>query len=310
MTALTGNRNLDYDPRGRNVYDLASAQQVWAGGLVGLNAAGFLIDWDNAAATQFVGVCAENAFEGPTTQDVAPIHDGGGILKHIPVASAVQSSVGLEIFCTTDNVLTDCVLAAGAVSRGFGRIIRFRSNTNCDIEIYSAAEWSAGRGQLDSIASITDNTTGAGTDTLAIGVGIYEIAFPYLLKDIADGDLITNLIIGHKFKIISLKWVTTFAATTGSKDSDITVEIGATTVTGIAIALDSDDSTTDTLGVVTTSDADAANTGSATATVSIIAASTVAFTEGSGVFLLEVQNMDAADAFASLRDKIQEILAI
>ena len=131
-----------------------------------------------------------------------------------------------------------------------------------------------------------------------------------MLKDIADGDLITNLIIGLKFKIISLKWATTFAATTGSKDSDITVEIGATPVTNIAIALDSDDSTTDTLGVVTTSDADAANTGSGTATVSIIAASTVAFSEGSGVFLLEVQNMDTADAFASLRDKIEEILAI
>ena len=65
------------------------------------------------------------------------------IIKHIPIASAVQGSVGLEVYSTTDNVLADCVLDGGATSRGIGIIIRFVSAADCDIQLYSHAEWSA-----------------------------------------------------------------------------------------------------------------------------------------------------------------------
>lgn len=167
MAALTANQNVETAPRGRNVYDLASAQQVWAGGLCGKNVAGFLIPWDNVAATQFVGLVLEDALEGAATQDVAPVHDEGFLIKNIPIASAVQGSVGLEVHCTTDNPLEDCVLAGAAVSRGIGRIIRFRSSSDCDIEVYSAAEWSARSGALDSIVALTDSSGGTGSDTLA-----------------------------------------------------------------------------------------------------------------------------------------------
>ena len=313
MTALTGNRNLDYDPRGRNVYDLASAQQVWAGGLVGLNAAGFLIDWDNAAATQFVGVCAENALEGPTTQDVAPIHDGGGILKHIPVASAVQGSVGLEIFCTTDNVLTDCVLAAGAVSRGFGRIIRFRSNTDCDIEIYSAAEWSAGRGQLDSIASITDNSTGTGTDTIAAGVGKVVLTFPFeFITSTSAIDVATAFLPGFKFKVLDWAWIDGGTALVGASGSRVAnLEIGTTDVGTSASTCTVVQSGTAPGRKIDATAISGANTGSASDTLSVeIANGGTTITAGNGYFIVVLQNMDTADAFASLRDKIEEILAI
>lgn len=158
-----------------------------------------------------------------------------------------------------------------------------------------------------SQVAITDSTTGTSSDTLAAGAGIYQVSFPYDLADIADGDLVTDYVVGHKFKILSLKWTTTKAATTAAKDSDITMDIGSTAITTIAIALDSDDGTTDTLGGVTTIDATALNTGSATATISIVAASTVAFIEGSGVFTVEIQNMDTADAMASIADKWNEL---
>ena len=147
--------------------------------------------------------------------------------------------------------------------------------------------------------SMVDSSGGTASNTVAVGVGIYQLAFPYLLPSIADGDLLTDYIVGHKFKILSLKWVTTAAASTGAKGSTITLEIGATGVTGIAIVLDSDDSTTNALGGVTTDDGTALNVGSSTATISIIAGSTTTFSEGSGVFIVEIQNMDTADAFAT-----------
>ena len=141
MTALAANQNVEAMPLGRNVYDLLATQQVWAGGLVGLTAAGFLIPWDNVATSVFTGICLENALE--PTQDVAPVNDEGFILKNVPIASAVQGSVGLDVHCTTDNPLDDLVLDAGATSRAIGRIIRFRSAADCDIEVYSAIAWQA-----------------------------------------------------------------------------------------------------------------------------------------------------------------------
>lgn len=139
MTALAASRVLPTAPRGRLPYDLLATQQVWGGGLVGVTAAGFLIPWDNIATSIFIGVCLEDALE--PTQDVAKVDDSGTVVKNIPVASAVQGSVGLEVYCTTDNVMTDCVLNAAATSRAIGRIARWRSATDCDIELYSAAEW-------------------------------------------------------------------------------------------------------------------------------------------------------------------------
>jgi hypothetical protein len=44
----------------------------------------------------------------------------------------------------------------------------------------------------------------------------------------------------------------------------------------------------------------AANTGSASDTLTVKAASTTAFAEGKGVLIVRIQNMDTADAFAGL----------
>ncbi len=141
MTALASNRVLPTFPKDRNVYDLLAAQQVWGGSLVGLTAAGFLVPWDNVATTVFVGVCLEDALE--PTFDVGKVDDSGTIVKNIPIASAAQTNVGDQVHCTTDNILTDAVLDGGATSRGVGTIIRFRSATDCDIQLYSHSEFQA-----------------------------------------------------------------------------------------------------------------------------------------------------------------------
>ena len=143
MTALAAARTLENFATGRNVYDLQVTTQVWAGGLVGLNAGGFLIPWANVNTTVFIGVCLVSALEVVGVVDVAAVNDEGMIIKHVPIASAVQGSVGLECYSETDNVLTDLELDSGVTSRAIGRIIRFLSNTDCDIQLYSAQEWMA-----------------------------------------------------------------------------------------------------------------------------------------------------------------------
>lgn len=157
-----------------------------------------------------------------------------------------------------------------------------------------------------SQVAITDSTTGTASDTLAAGAGTYLLAFPMALKEITDGDFLTDYTIGHKFKLLSFAYVADVEETTGSKLSTLTLEIGSTATTGGSLAMTSAKGTP--TGKVSAATAiTALNTGSATDTISIIGASTTAFVEGSGSLIIEVQNMDTADALASIADKWNEI---
>lgn len=148
-------------------------------------------------------------------------------------------------------------------------------------------------------AAFTDNTTGTTTTTLAAGAGIYNLAFDLPLAGITDADILTSFLPGHKFKILAFDFYTTVAVTTGAKASTINLEIGAVDVTGGVIALTSANCTPKGVKVAGTS-VTAANTGSATDVISMEATLTTAFVEGEGHFVIRIQNMDIADAFAGL----------
>lgn len=155
--------------------------------------------------------------------------------------------------------------------------------------------------------AFTDNSTGTPSDTIAAGVGISTFAFQTLLADIADGDLMTDFPLGYKFKILAFDFVTESAATTPAKQSTIHLEIGATPVTGGVISLTSASCTPK--GVITAGTAvTALNTGAATDLISIVAATTSTFIQGSGTFYITVQNMDSADSIASLADHLNDVL--
>lgn len=151
---------------------------------------------------------------------------------------------------------------------------------------------------------ITDSTGGSASTTLAAGVGVYNMTVP--LTSLATGlstsaiDLMTGIVVGHKFKILGFYFVTTVAGTGSGASQTFNLEIGTTNVTGgslnVTLASTSD------IGEVTTSTAiTAANTGTASDTLSIeMAASGTVFTAGAGYFVIRIQNMDTADAFASL----------
>jgi len=106
------------------------------------------------------------------------------------------------------------------------------------------------------------------------------LTFPFLLATIADGDLVSGITPGFAGKIVAFYAVVTAAATTAAKASTLNLEIGTTNLTGGSLALTSANMTP--LGATVAASAiTAANVFTATDTISIEAASTTAFVEGS-----------------------------
>lgn len=149
-------------------------------------------------------------------------------------------------------------------------------------------------------APVTNSTTGSDQAALAAGAGVHTILVPiHNLATVADGDVITTLTPGYKFKILAVDAFVTNEVTTAAKASSLNLEIGTTNLTGGVVALTSANCAT--LGAKVAGTAvTAANTGTAADTISIEAASTTAFIEGGVMLQITIQNMDTADAFASL----------
>lgn len=161
-----------------------------------------------------------------------------------------------------------------------------------------------------AVVSLTDSSGGTGDDALEVGVGDLTMEFATTLVAVTaaeGGDLITDLPIPFRFRVISLDWVTFIAGVGSSATHVLTVDIGATPVTTLTLTIT--EASTNTIGEVTAGvAATAADVGAAGDLLSIAVAAGTNFTAGEGVLVLKLQNMDTADAFASLADKVQEIL--
>lgn len=161
--------------------------------------------------------------------------------------------------------------------------------------------------------TITDNSGGSASDTIAAGVGIYTLAIP--LSSLATGlstsalDLLTNYTPGYAFKLLAFDWVTTIAGTGSGASQVFNLEIGSTNVTGgvLTVTLGS----TATVGSITNGTAiTAANVGTSTDTISLeMAGGGTVFTAGAGFFLIKIQNLDEANAIASLADHVNDLIA-
>jgi len=160
-------------------------------------------------------------------------------------------------------------------------------------------------------ADLTNNTTGTPAATLNAGTGVATLTIP--LTSLVTGlgvlaiDLLTNYVPGYAFKLLAFDFITTVAGTGAGASQVFNLEIGTTNVTGgvLTVTLAS----TATIGVQTNGTAiTAANTGTATDTLSIeMAAGGTVFTAGAGYFVIKVQNMDTANAVASLNASITAI---
>lgn len=157
--------------------------------------------------------------------------------------------------------------------------------------------------------AITDNSTGTASNTIAAGAGVATISIPITLVQITGAaDVLTTYTPGYKFKILGVDARVVEVATTVGKAVSLNLEIGTTDLTGGVVALTSANCTP--LGAAIAGSAVTGNnTGTAADTVSIEASSVTAFAEGAVVLLIRIQNMDTADAIASLADHINDLIA-
>lgn len=160
---------------------------------------------------------------------------------------------------------------------------------------------------LAQVPLITDNSTGAtNITTTPAGFGISSITIPVPanLSTLTTGgvDMTTGIVIPYKFKVIAWEFMTTLAGTGSGASLVFNLEIGTTDVGTVPSTCTVTLAGTDTIGKRTAATAvSGANTGATGAALSVeVAGSGTAFTAGSGYFTVWIQNMEVADAYASL----------
>lgn len=158
--------------------------------------------------------------------------------------------------------------------------------------------------------ALTDNSTGTASDTIAAGVGVTTLMFAVDLTTLTTlaRELLTDYVLGYAFKILAVDFVVTDEGTGAGATQTINLEINSTNVTGGVI--NPTLANTATAGALVAGTAVTANnTGSNAATLSIeVAAGGTIFTAGQGIILVKVQNMDSANAIASLSDHINDLI--
>lgn len=160
--------------------------------------------------------------------------------------------------------------------------------------------------------AFTDNSTGTASDTIAAGVGVQTLTIP--LSSLATGlstaalDLLTAYVPGYRFRILSFDFATTIVGAGAGASQVFNLEINAANVTGGVLTVNL--ASTDTIGEITSGTAiTATNVGAAVDSISIeMAAGGTAFSSGSGYFVIRIQNLDSADAIASLADHINDLI--
>lgn len=261
-----------------------------------------------AGAAGTAGSDGLNAFTVVAAPGFAIPALGGAV--SIPTANSSWMSIGQPIFVQGGGyyVVTAKPSSASitATFSNFSANSAFAGNVAAGATI--SASGSAGA-SLASVALLVDNTTGTVSNTLAAGVGINTLIFPIQLAALtaAAADLLTNYVVGYAFKILSMDFVTTTIGAGAAATMALNLEIGATNVTGGVVTPTL--AGTDTLGEMTLGTAvTAANVGTAADTLSIeVAAGGTIFTAGAGNLIIKLQNMDSANAAASLAAKVNAI---
>lgn len=239
---------------------------------------------DNTAAGNIIAAGAAVSPGGSQITTPVVVADGGTGLTTL-------TAFGVLVGNGAGNVAVTAQGAAGTFLRGNGA-----ANPTFDA--------------LTLPTAFTDNTTGTPSNTLAAGVGVFTLAFPIQLAAMttAAADLLTNYVLGFAFKILSVSFSTTTIGAGAGASQVLNLEIGAVNVTGGVVTLT--EAGTDTLGELTAGTAvTAANVGTAADTLSIeVAAGGTVFSAGAGVLLVQVMNMDLANAIASLAEHTDDLI--
>lgn len=261
------------------------------------------------------GTNGNNAYTVTTSTVILPAATGPVVLA-TSVALSSWASIGQVIFISDGT------------NWGHFRVLTLPSSTSFTLEWLDYPDDAAGTTVIASGATVspagvlatfsppanlTDSTTGTPGATLAAGVGISTLIHP--LTSLVTGlgvlaiDLMTGYVPGYRFKILALDFITTVAGTNAGAVQVFNLEIGATNVTGGVCTVNL--AGTAAIGQLTSGTAvTATNIGTASDAISLeMAAGGTVFTAGAGYFLIKIQNMDTADAIASLNTSINAINA-
>lgn len=162
---------------GRDAFVVLNAKQMFAGMLVGVDAAGFATSWADTAGHKFMGL-AETTVLGDSTPVAGfptprvSVNTSGPTLRSATVASAVQGSVNSLVYSITDNP-ADFTLTAGTNVTAVGWVKNFVSAGIADVEIFTPAE-ATSAAEITAIVSLTDNSSGSATDTIAAIGAVYD----------------------------------------------------------------------------------------------------------------------------------------
>lgn len=136
--------------RGVESHVIADGVTVYEG-MLAQSQSGYCNHWDETG--QFLGLVVggdDRAKDGVLlgeTSDTPPpearIDCSGVILMHMAVAGTVtQADVGALIYCATSNPAD--MTKTDTTNPPIGRLVKFRSTSDCDVQLFTPAEWLAG----------------------------------------------------------------------------------------------------------------------------------------------------------------------
>lgn len=155
MADRTTNKTPPYSSQPRSgtaSYIVANGVSLGIGALVQLEG-GYLDHWDGTG-DYFVGILVGGGGRHATTDVVVGntsatppvegiVDESGRILAHVAVAGTVaQTDVGALVYCADSDVAS--LTKTDAANKVVGRLVRFRSTSDCDVQLFTPAEWLAG----------------------------------------------------------------------------------------------------------------------------------------------------------------------
>jgi predicted RecA/RadA family phage recombinase len=252
--ALSANIIRSYGWGNVTQYPVKASQTIYEGSAVGLDA-GYARAL--TAGDVFVGFACGKVVEATAANGGAVVQVFKAGIVDLTITSVAVTDVGKPVYASDDGTFT---LTQGANSY-VGKVQKYVTTNTASVEFDA---YPAG----------------------AVANKIYgTITFPITNAKIADGDVVTTYTPGFAGTIEKWAYVTHDPVTTASKASTLNLEIGTVNLTGGVLALAS--ATMTPIGkVIAASAITAGNTFSATDTISVEAATTTTFVEGTGSLVI------------------------
>lgn len=151
MADLTAHKEHKTRPRaGRDAFPIANGVTLYAGALVGLES-GYLNHWADGANDVFLGMmqggydrAGDGVLTGATADTPDPegyVDTSGVILRKLASVgdTPAQAKVGDLVYCNTSNT-DDMTLNSSGMTHPIGWVVRYRSATDIDVQLFTPAE--------------------------------------------------------------------------------------------------------------------------------------------------------------------------